>query len=193
MSKLQPSTGFKSWDNSKEIKQNPLASAVTPQFQPNQLQQVPIEPVEGNALNLEEFLKTASKVQFNRIVKSMTPEQIEKVLKKATKEQVEKVLKMATPEQKNEIEKVLKPEMKEKVEKKLKQPKTIKVVKAPSFKKEEKTLEQQKATNIVKPTTSKTVDKVATLINMKNYGINYIQAKNLIKTFKTIPQLHGKL
>ena len=120
--------GFQNWSKPNEIKENVLTATISPPLQSNQLQEVLTEAVEGKALNrvdLKDFLKNSSKVQFNRVVKSMTPEQIEKVLKKATMEQIEKVLEKAEPKQKLKINNVLTSQETKKIEKVVK-PKVLK-------------------------------------------------------------------
>jgi hypothetical protein len=117
--------GFQSWSKPNEIKENILTATIPQPLQSNQLQEVLTEPVEGEALNLADFLKNSSKVQFNRVVKSMTSEQIEKVLKKATMEQIEKVLEKAEPKQKLKINNVLTSQETKKIEKVVK-PKVLK-------------------------------------------------------------------
>ena len=56
--------GFQNWSKPNEIKENVLTATISPPLQSNQLQEVSTEPVKGKALNLEDFLKNSSKVQF---------------------------------------------------------------------------------------------------------------------------------
>ena len=49
--------GFQNRSKANEIKENVLTATISPSLQSNQLQEVLTEPVEGKALNLEDFLK----------------------------------------------------------------------------------------------------------------------------------------